>query len=272
MVRFRLAVLPVAVLALAATGGRFLADDKGEPAKKHDHLERLAVKLNLDAKQKEAIHKIHADFDTRADPIEHQIWALHREEHEAMHKVLTATQRAMAPEVLKGMADQEFQKASAPLKLTNEQKTKIDKIRAEYEPKFHELAGDKEKGERVHKQFRELRHHMVSAIRAELTDEQCDKLPAFEREEHRFWRNAESRHEMYKALGEKLGVNAEQKDHFRKLHEEYDPKIKALHAELKKLHQDEHAAIEKVFTEEQRTKWKEMHKGRLSGEKTEDKK
>jgi len=263
MVRFRFAVLPVAVLALAATGGRFLADDKSESAKKHDHLERLAVKLGLDDKQKEAIRKIHTDFDVMADPVEHQIWALHHEEHTAMHKVLTDEQRAKAPAALKALADQEFAKASAELKLSDEQKAKIDKIRAEYEPKFHELASGKEKGEKAHKQFGELRHKMVSAIRAELTDEQRDKLPAFVREEHRFWRNAESRREMYKALGDKLGVSAEQKAQFRKLHDEYDPKIKALHAELKKMHQDEMASIEKVLTEEQKAKMKELHKARL---------
>jgi Spy/CpxP family protein refolding chaperone len=271
MVRFRFALLSVAVLALAASGGRFLADTKDEPVPKHDHLERLAVKLKLDEKQKEAIRKIHAEYDAKADPVEHQIWALHHQEHQAMHKVLTETQRAMVPEAMKGLADQEFQKASAGLKLTDEQKMKIDKIRAEYEPKFHELAADKEKGEKVHKEFRELRHKMVSAIRADLTEEQRDKLPAFVREEHRFWRNAESRHEMYKALGDKLGVTAEQKDQFRKLHEEYDPKAKALHAELKTLHHEEHAAIEKVFTEDQKAKWKELMKGRLGGDRGEEK-
>jgi Spy/CpxP family protein refolding chaperone len=264
MVRFRFAMLAAAGLALATSGGRFLAEEQGEPAKKHDHLEKLAAKLKLDDKQKEEIRKIHAAFDVKADPMEHQIWALHHKEHEAMKKVLTAEQRAKAAEILKSLADQEFQKASAELKLSDEQQAKINKIREEYEPKFHALAAEKEKGEKVHKHFREHRHQMISAIRAELNDEQRAKLPAFLREEHRFWRNAESRREHFKALGEKLGVSAEQKEQFRTLHNEYDPKVKALHADLKKLHQEEHAAIERVLTEEQRAQWKELHNGRIS--------
>src|SRR5580704_5516565 len=104
MVRFRFAVLAVAGLVLAANGGRFLAGEKGEPAKKHDHLEKLAAKLKLSDKQKEEIRKIHTDFDAKADPLEHQIWALHHEEHEAMKKVLTTEQRAKAPAAIKALA------------------------------------------------------------------------------------------------------------------------------------------------------------------------
>src|SRR5580704_16895003 len=120
MVRFRFAVLAVAGLVLAANGGRFLAGEKGEPAKKHDHLERLAAKLKLDDKQKEEIRKIHTDFEAKADPVEHQLWVLHHEQREAMQKVLTAAQRAQAPQALKGLADQEFQKATAELNLNDE--------------------------------------------------------------------------------------------------------------------------------------------------------
>jgi len=271
MVRFRLAVLAVAVLALAAGGGRFLAFEKAEPAKKHDHLEWLAAKLKLDAKQKEDIRKIHADFDAKADPVEHQLWALRHEEHEAMKKVLTEAQRDKVAETLKAMRAQEIQKIATELKLSDDQKMKVAKIREDFEPKFHELAAEKEKGEKVHKQFRELRHQVISAIRAELTDEQREKLPLMLRQEHRYWRNTETRREHLKGLGDKLGVSAEQKAQYRKIHEEYDPKVKALHAELKKLHQEEYAAIEKVFTEDQRAKWKELHKGRFGAEKPAEK-
>jgi len=269
MVRFRSIAFAVAGLALAANSGRFFAE---EPAKKNEHLEKLAAKLKLDDKQKEQIRTIHADFDAKADPVENQLWTLHHEEREAAHKVLTAEQRARAPEILKGLADQEFQKATAVLKLSDEQRAKVAKIREEYEPKFKEAATGKETGEKAHKQFRELRHQVVAALRAELNDEQREKLPLVLREEHRFWRNPERRRELFKALGEKLDVNAEQKEQFRKLHDEYDPKIKPLHAELKKLHQEEYAAVEKVLTEEQRAKWKELHKGRVSADTTEEKK
>jgi len=272
MVRFRLAALAVAGLALVAGGGRFLAEETGEPAKKHDHLERLAAKLKLDDKQKKEIRRIHAAFDAKADPVENQLWALHHEEHEAMRKVLTPAQRSKAPEALKGLADQEFRKATAILKLSDEQKAKIDKIRETYAPKFREVAMGKEPGEKAHKQFRKLRHQVVRAIRAELNDEQREKLPVVLREEHRFWRNPESRRELFKALGTKLGVSAEQKEQFREIHDRYDPKVKPLCAELRKLRQEEHAAIENVLTAEQRARWKELHKGRLSADVSEEKK
>jgi Spy/CpxP family protein refolding chaperone len=272
MVRFRLALLVAATLAMVASGGRFHAAEPGEPITKHDHLERLAVKLKLDDKQKQEIRKIHAEFDAKADPVEHQLGVLHHEEHEAMKQVLTAEQRAKAPAALRLLADQEFQKAVTVLKLSDEQKSKIDAIRADYGPKFQDLAAAKDKGEKVHKQFHELRHKEVSAIRAELNEEQRDKLPLVLREEHRFWRNSVSRREHLKAVGEQLGVTAEQKDQFRKLHADYDTKVKTLHAEVKKLHHEEHTAIEKVLTEEQRAMWKDLHKGRLSADRSDDKK
>jgi Spy/CpxP family protein refolding chaperone len=262
MVRFRFAVLAMAGLVLTVWTSRLLAE-QGEPGKKHDHLEKLAAKLKLDDKQKDAIRKIHAAFDATADPVEHKLWALHHEEHEAMRKVLTPEQREKAHELFKSLHEQEFQKASAALNLTDDQKVKIGKIREAYGPKFHELAADREQGEKVHKQFRELRHKMVHAIRDVLTDSQREQMPVFLRAEHRFWRGLHSHRDILKGLGEKLSVTAEQKEQFRKLHEMHDSKVKELHAELRKLHHDEYAAIEMVLTDQQRAMWKELHKGRL---------
>jgi Spy/CpxP family protein refolding chaperone len=260
MVRCRLAVL--AVIVLAAGGGRFVAD---EPGKKHDHLERLAAKLKLSDQQKEDIRKIHADFDARTDPIEHQLWVLRHEEREALKKVLTDEQRARMADTLKAMRDAELQKIAGELKLTDEQRQKIGKIREEFEPKFRELAGQKEKGEAVHKQFRELRQQFLTAVRAELTDEQRDKLPAIMREEHRLWRNVEARREHLKALGDKLGLSAEQKDQCRRIHAELDGRVKELATQIRQFHRDEHTAVEKVFTDDQKAMWREWLKGRIGG-------
>lgn len=269
MVRFRLALLSVTALALTVSGGRFLAQDKGESGRKFDHLERMVAKLKLDDNQKQALRKIESDFDAKADPIEHQVWALHHEEHEAMKNVLTPEQRARVPAFFKSTHEQEMKKIANELQLNDDQRMKVAKICESYEPKFNELAAEKEKGERVHQQFRELRHQLLQEIRADLNEQQREKLPLLVREEHHFWRNAELRRERYKELGEKLGVSAEQKEQFKKLHEEYDPKIKALHTELKKLHQEEIAAMGKVLTDQQRTQFHEMMKHVVGADKSE---
>lgn len=266
---FRFAALAVAVLGLLAAGGAGQADDKAKSATQTDHLDRLASRLNLNDQQKEAIHKIQADYDARVDPVEHRFWRLHREEYEAMKNLLTDTQRAKLPEAFKEMQGKEMMKFATELKLNDEQKQKIASICESFEPKFHELAAQKGQDEDLHKQFRELRHQMIREIRAQLKDDQRDKLPAVVREEHRYWRNPAMRNEHLKALGEKLGVTAEQKMQFRKILDEYDPKVMALHAEMKKLHQEEYTAIEKVLTEQQRTQWKDMHKGWLGGTRSE---
>jgi len=258
MVWHRFAVLAVATLALAAGGLR--AEEPKEPGKKHDRLEMLATKLGLDDKQKEELRKIHQEFDKKSDPVEHQIWALHHEEHEAIRKVLTDEQRTKAREAMKEMKEKEFEKLATKLGLSDDQKRKISEIREKYEPKFHELAAMKEKGENVHKQFRELRHEFLDAVRPDLTEEQRAKLPILLREEHHYWRNPEVQREHLKAVLDKLDLSAEQKEKIKKIQDEYEPKIKDEVSQLKKLHHEEHEAMEKVLTAEQRTKWQELRK------------
>jgi Spy/CpxP family protein refolding chaperone len=270
MMRLHLTALLVAGVGWMAMADRVCAAEPGEPAKKQEHLERLAVKLKLDDQQKDEIRKITADLDAQAGPLEQQLWALQLEQREAMKTVLTPEQRARMPEALKALADQQFEKAVAPLKLSDEQKAAIAKIRADYGPKFHELALSKDSGEHP-QQFTKLRHQMVKAIRAQLNDEQRDKLPLVLREQHRFWHDPASRREVFNALGETLGVSAEQKQQFYRLHQEYEPKVRPLHAELRKLHQEEHAAIGRVLTDEQRAQWKELHQGQVGCDKSHDK-
>jgi Spy/CpxP family protein refolding chaperone len=267
MLRYRFAVAAAAALALVAGKGWLGAEEPKTEVGKGHHWERLAAKLGLSDKQKEDIHKIHADFDEKADPVEHQLWALHHQEHEAMRQVLTDEQKAKLPMVFKEMRDQELQKIADKLNLTEEQRQKVAKVREEFEKKFHDLAAEKEKGEHVHRKFRELRHQFIAAVRPELTDDQRAKLPVILREEHRHWRNPESRREIFKAVGEKLGVSAEQKEQIKKIRDEYSPKCEALAAKLKDMRHDEHAAIEKLLTDEQRTKWQELRKNRGAEEK-----
>lgn len=261
MMRLQLTALLVASMGWMATGNRLCAAEPAEPVQKQEHLERLAVKLQLDDKQKDEIHRIAADFDAKTGPLQHQRWALHHEDLQAVKNVLTPAQQTLVPQVLKALGDHQFEKAIAPLQLTDPQKASIAKIRADYAPKFHELAVAKDNGENQHPQFGALRHQMLSAIRAELNDEQRDKLPLVLREQHRFWYDPASRGELFTILGETLGVNAEQKEQFRRLREQYERKVRPLYVELRKLQQEERAAIERVLTDEQRAKWKELHRG-----------
>jgi Spy/CpxP family protein refolding chaperone len=267
MVHYRLAGLAAALLALAAGTGQFTADEpKGDADKRHDRLGALASKLGLSDQQKEELRKIHTDCDKEADPIEHQLWSLCHQEYQAMRQVLTEEQRNRVPELLKAMRDKELQKIGTELGLNEDQKQRIEKIREEYEKKFHDLAAEKEKGEKVHKEFRHLRHEFIGAISPVLTDEQRGRLPVLMREEHRYWHNPAVRREHLRALADKLGVSAEQKEQLQRIQSEYEPKVEKLASQLKQMHQQQHAAMEKVLTPDQRTKFQELFKNRVHRE------
>jgi Spy/CpxP family protein refolding chaperone len=261
MLRVRRIALFMAAVGWMTMDAPGRAAEPAKPVPNQDRLERFAAKLQLDDKQREEIRRIAAAFDVKTSPVEYQRSALHREELQAVKKLLTPAQQALMPQILKALADQQFETAVAPLNLTDEQSAAITKIRAAYAPKFHEVAVAKDNGENQQQRFGELRQQMLKAIRAELTDAQRDKLPLVLGEQQRFWHDPASRRELFTALGETLGVNAEQKDQVRRLQEQYDPRVRAVNVELRKLHQEEHAAIGAVLTDEQRAQWKELHRG-----------
>jgi hypothetical protein len=261
MVRYRLAALAAAVAVLAAGTGKFTAaEPKDEIGKGHDRLEALAAKLGLSNQQKEEMHKIHADFQKQAEPIENQLWALHHAEYRQLREVLKDEQRSCLPEVLKAIREREFQAVAAKLGLSDEQKQQIEKVREDYAMRFHDLIRDKQPGENVHKQFRELRRQFMAAIRPDLNDEQRALLPVIMHEEYRYWHNPEVERAYLKAVGDKLGLTPEQKEKVQKICAESDPKIEKLDAQLKTLHDEEHAAFHKALTPEQRTKLRELRK------------
>jgi hypothetical protein len=59
----------------------------------------------------------------------------------------------------------------------------------------------------------------------------------------------------------KLGLEQKQLDQMRRVQARYDPRIKALEKELRKLRQEEAAELEKVLTPAQRDKLREIQKG-----------
>jgi Spy/CpxP family protein refolding chaperone len=260
----RFTVLACTVLVLA--GGRLLraCEEKGAaPEARHHRLDALAAKLGLSDQQKEEIQKIHADFARQAAPLREQLGALHHDKREAMSKVLTEEQRARAKEVLKAEWETRWQATAARLNLTDEQKQRVEAIRREYAKQFEDLAG--QKGEKQRDQFRALRHKQYQAIGRELTDEQRAKLGEIVRQEFRQRRDPAARMAFWKSVGEKLGVSPEQKEQFQKLHAAYAAKAEKPAAQLRELRRQEHAAVAKVLTEEQRARLQELRQDRGKG-------
>jgi len=254
----------LAIAALAA-GGRLVADEPKPaepPAKGHDRLEAMTARLGLDDQQKGQVRAIHTDFDKKTADLEHQVWTLHHEEHQAMSKVLTDDQRAKLPGLLKAARDKELDEIATKLGLSDEQKKKLEAVREDHEKKFHELAA---KGEEGRAPFHELRRVFHEAIGKELTDDQRAKLPGILREEYTEWRNPEKRREHLKAVGDELGLNDDQRAQLKKIHEEFDQKTKEPLAQLKQAREDEHAAVNKVLTDDQRQKLEQWRKDRESG-------
>jgi Spy/CpxP family protein refolding chaperone len=233
-------------------------------------MEAFAAKLGLSDQQKEQISKIHADFATKTGPLHRQLATLHREQREAMSKVLTEEQRAKAKEIFKAAREEKWQATAAKLKLSDEQKQRVEKIRAEYAKRFQDLAAQKTEGRRD--QFRTLRHEQYQAIGRELTEEQRAEFRDMARKMFHHRRDAQpaARVAFWKAIGEKLGVTPEQKEQFKKIRAEYASKKEKPAAELKELRQERHAAMAKVLTEEQRAKLQEMRKARKKDEKKQD--
>jgi hypothetical protein len=62
------------------------------------------------------------------------------------------------------------------------------------------------------------------------------------------------------ALAEKLDLSAGQKKQFQVVAADYGPRIDRAGKQLLELRQEERAAMEKVLTEEQRAKWRQMRK------------
>lgn len=260
----RIAFLSLAILALAV-GGTLLPASEGT-GKKCTRLEAVAVKLGLSDKQKEEVGKMHKEFCKNAAALRQQLRTLHKEQRQTMRQLLTEEQRAMLPGLIKAERDRHWQAVAGKLGLSEEQTQRVDKARAEYAKKVHDLAANK--GTATPEQFRTLRREKMEAIRGTLTEAQRTKLVVLCREEFQKSRHPAARKERWKSLGEKLGVSAEQKEQFQKVRAEYAPKMDKPSTQLKQLRQDAHAAMLKVLTEEQRARFLEMRQARVRKEAT----
>jgi Spy/CpxP family protein refolding chaperone len=257
--------MALSALVLTAAAGVFAADPpKPDPAKGHDRLDAMAVRLGLSDSQKEEIRKIHADFDPKLADAEHQIWTMRHEEHEAIAKVLTDDQRAKVPVLLKAAQDKELAKVVSELGLTDDQKKKLQPVLEEHEKAFLEVAA---KGENGREGFRKQRQEFRTAIAKELTDDQRAKLPGVLREEYRQWRDPATRRDHLKGLADQLGLDDKQREQIKAVHAEFDKKDEEPTAQLKQLREQEHAAVDKVLTDDQRKKVQELRTQREAGQK-----
>src|SRR5262249_10368924 len=162
---------------------------------------------------------------------------------------------------------------------------RLGRLCAEYEPKFRGLVAPKQQGEDVgkeqamaiHRRIAELRLEFLAAVESGLTPEQRVRLaavpregpglPAFVAEDAALvfvLLTAGLPHfaqpGALDALAEKLDLTAGQKKQFQAVAADYGPKIDRAGKQLLELRQEERAAMEKVLTEEQRAKWREMRK------------
>jgi len=256
----RLGVAAVAVLLLAGRSWLAAADQPAAKAhaKGHDWLDALGAKLGLSDQQKEQIRKIHADYRHKEGKLEAQLHQQHHEEWQAAGKVLTDPQRAKAHQLFKAAMEKELDKMENELGLSSDQKEKIQKIRADYDPKIEKLKG--QQGDKTHAQIHDLRHKELAAMHDVLTKTQQARVPRLMRKEFHAWRNPADVHARMKAFEDKLGLSQEQRDQLEKIHAQHQQEVQSLEAKLKDLHHRQHQAVEDVLTPEQRTQLHELHK------------
>ncbi len=244
------------VLAGAAAAmiliGQSNADQPKNQAKVTDPWAMLGTQLNLDAQQQQQLRQITDEFRKKAEPARQQVRQLRHQEMQAVQAVLTEEQKKQLPQALHTMWDKEWQTIGARLKLTEQQKQDIAKIRDEFGKKFHDMA--KQTPADMSEKAGELKTEFFTAIDNELNPQQRAELPVVLHEEFGQWKNKEFRQQHLKALGEQLKLTDAQKQQIEKVHTDFGPKLQGPMDQLKKLHEQEFDAVEKILKPEQRTK------------------
>jgi Spy/CpxP family protein refolding chaperone len=249
--------LAFTLFAVLLAGGVY-ADEAASKAKEHCILNAIAKKLGLSDQQRDQFRKIHDEFEAKAQPIQNELWKLRHEQHQAMKQVLTEQQRAELPNVIKMEMGNKLREIGDKLALTDDQRKQAEQLFNEYCTKFQDL--DKEQGANVQGQFRALKHAEFEAFCGLLTDEQRVKLPGVLKEEMALWRSEDAQAKMRNEIAEKLNLTADQREKIEKICTEAGPKIEKQKTDLRQNWKDAHAAVAKVLTEEQRTKFLELTK------------
>ena len=254
----------IALLALVAGINRLAAQEESsrDAARGHEYrIDALMDKLGLNDQQREQVRKIRTDFDKKEEPIEKQLWTLHQEECQALQSTLNEQQRKELPNIMRDAWNKEFQKVAEKLNLTSDQKQRVEKIRDEYQPKFMALMQSKG-SEDAFKQFHDLREQAHKQVREVLNDDQRARFPTILREEFHKWHEQAFRQQFVKDLAQKLGLSNDQRDKLQKECADSNKKIEQTAGQLKKLHHEEFAAMEKVLTADQRQKLEQWEKSK----------
>jgi hypothetical protein len=285
----RVGLLLPAVVALTYLG----AAHAGAQEKRLDPgaLETLMAKLGLDEAQKGKLRAIHKEFDKKLSATSSAlgIWGAYHREDLVLQKMLTDKQQHRQAEVLTAMRVKELKAVATTLGLSDEQRQRIAELRDAYEPKFIKLVAPTQKGQKLSDEDRMATHKLViamradflKAVRAELTEAQRQRLPVILKQSPGLpgyipegdalayvLLAATLAHyaqaEFLDTLALTLGLSDAQKEEFRKVGANLDAKLKAARAQVaaavSNLARMEREAMEKVLTDEQRTRWKELQK------------
>jgi hypothetical protein len=255
------ALLASAMLVVAVGGSQAIAaDTDARPANNGQKwLDAVGAKVGLSDRQKEEIRTIRTDSKTMKEPLERQLWTLHHEEFQALRNVFTDEQRAKLRDARRAKRDKAFERIAAKLGLNDEQKKQIQKIREEYEPRRRQIYAEKDGN--AWARSRKLRHEEFAAVRGQLTEEQRARLPGALREVYHGRRNAMARRANFKGLAEQLALSTDQKERVREIRADFDQKTRPLASQLRQFFHEEHEAVAKVLTDEQRAKLHEMMRG-----------
>jgi len=243
-------------VAFAFTGLAGLAADE---AKKGQCVQNaFATKLGFTPEQKEQVAKICDESEQKFAPVCEKLWTLHCQHGQAVLQILTEEQRGKLPEVMKGERKKMLDQFATKLEFNDAQKKEAERICNDYAPKYQQLAdqNDSKKGEK----FQELKFAQLEEFCKILTDDQRVKLPMLIREEMQDGRTPSAKSEYRNNIAEQLGLNDDQKTRLDKVCDEFAPKIDEQKTQIRQLFKDKHAAISKILTEQQRTKFEEFVK------------
>lgn len=252
----RLALTAFTILALAFGSLLPAREEEKQPGKRTDPLDAVASKLNFSDQQKQQIKQAHEDFDKKASPLIRQLCTLGRDKWLAVRDVLTEEQRAKLPEVLKAQAAKELQSIVQKLKLSEEQKQRVAKVRADFWKKYLNL--DTQKSENPCREYRELCMSTFAAAREVLTPEQRTMMPKMQREDIYEGHDFALRENHLKEIADQLGLSAEQRKQIQESCASFEKKLEQPRTQLKHLCVEQCVAMEKGLNADQLAKFEEL--------------
>lgn len=245
-------------LVLVAAGSQARADHQKASSEGHCILDAIGHKLGLNDQQRDQYREIHDRFDKKAEPIRKELGKLRHEQHEAMRQILTEQQRNEVPGIMKMEAEKALKETADKLGLSDEQRKRAMTIAREYEGKCAEM----KKGNAADKdaQMHALKVEGFEAFCGVLTEDQRVKLPGVLKDEMHTWHSPEMASKLRNDIADRLQLTADQRKQFEKVCSDYGPKIEKQKGQLKQLWMDEHAAVDKVLTDAQRTQFRQLLK------------